>query len=261
MDLIYIVIWGISIIFLMSVIGSSLVFFLKKDISNKANAIIVGFTAGIMLAASVWSLIIPAIDYAADYGNLFFIPIVVGIILGGVLMIVLDKVLINFNKKRELLNQTTKKPFRSAKILFAISIHNIPEGLAVGFAFGAALATRDTSILVVTMGLAIGIGIHNLPEGVAISLPIYLETGSKKKAFFWGVISSVFEPLAAIIGVFLAMKLVVLMPWLLAFAGGAMIFVIINELLPEMKSDANSNFGTWSFIMGFVLMIILDALI
>lgn len=260
MNLTHVVILGISIIFLMSVIGSSLVFFLKKEISNKTNLIIVGFTAGIMFAASVWSLIIPAIEYAEAYGSLFFIPIVVGIILGGLLMILLDKILVRFNKKREVASNNNKTS-RATKILFAIAIHNIPEGLAVGFAFGAALATGDTSVLVVTMGLAIGIGIHNLPEGAATSLPIYLETGSKKKAFFWGVISSLFEPLAAVVGVFLAMKLVVLMPWMLAFAGGAMLFVIINELLPEINTKDNSTLGTWSFIFGFILMIILDALI
>lgn len=249
---------GISIIFIMTTLGSSIVYFFKKDISNKVNALIIGFASGVMIAASVWSLLLPAIDASESYGVFKFIPAAVGFILGGLFLIVIDKVVPHFHVGQNEEEGPKNKLSKSTKLFLAVMIHNIPEGLAVGFAFGAAAITNDTASYVAALGLAIGIGIQNFPEGAAISLPMRNETQSKNKAFFYGMISGVVEPIAGIVGYFLASSLEVLQPWFLSFAAGAMIFVVAEDLIPDSKIEEHPHLGTWGVMIGFVIMMILD---
>lgn len=248
---------GIAFIFLMTSLGSAIVFLFKKNISEKINSLFLGFSSGLMIAASIWSLLIPAIEQSGSYGSFSFVPAAVGIILGGMFLVIIDKIIALFiNRKNK--NNNFRALSRSGKLFLAVTLHNIPEGLAVGLAFGNAFLIGGNSAFYSALWLAIGIGIQNFPEGAALSLPIKEETNSKKKGFFLGVASAVVEPIMAVIGIFLSGVLASVMPWLLAFSAGAMLFVVAEELLPGAKLKSGSNIGTWGFVIGFVLMMILD---
>lgn len=249
---------GIAVIFLMTTAGSALVFFFKKDISDKVNAAFLGFASGVMVAASVFGLLVPAMQQAEDYGKLNWIPAAVGFLAGGIFLIALDKIIPHAHEGGEHehgVHASLKKP---AKMFLAVTIHNIPEGLAVGFAFGAALAGGETSSVYAALGLAIGIGIQNFPEGAAVSLPMKNATGSRKKAFFYGTASGAVEPVFAVIGLFLATFLNAAMPWLLSFAAGAMIFVVAEDLIPDAKLEKSPYLGSLGVMLGFALMMVLD---
>ncbi len=255
-----IVILGILFTFLMTTLGAAVVFVFKRNISPKFNTFILGFASGIMIAASIWSLLIPSINLSENFGAFKFVPAVVGFLIGGLLLVVLDKIVPNFEPKN--LTEENKKDYiKITKLFIAITIHNIPEGLAVGFAFGAAVAAQTDAALMVALGLAIGIGIQNLPEGAAVSLPIKGVTNSKVKSFLFGTASGVVEPVFAAIGYFLATKIIAIQPWLLSIAAGAMIFVVTEELIPESKLEKNPHFGTWGVMLGFSLMMILDVVL
>lgn len=248
-------IFGICFIFLMTTLGASIIFLLKKDMSPKWKVFCLSFSGGIMMASSIWSLIIPAIDSSIIFGDFAFVPACVGILLGCLFMFVLDKFLNNTQKQVF----TTKKGLTSnQKMFIALSLHNIPEGLSVGVAIGSALLSGSTASCMVALSLAIGIGIQNIPEGLAVSLPMYQQTGKKWKAFLYGMFSGILEPIAAVIGLVLSSFVSSLLPWLLAFAGGTMIYTIVNELLPETQTEENKLRGTWGFIAGFLIMMILD---
>ena len=210
-----------------------------------------------MIAASIWSLLLPALEQSTGYGSLSFIPAAVGIILGGLFLVVIDKIIAFFINRKNI-TIDFKALSRSGKLFLAVTLHNIPEGLAVGLAFGNAFLLGDHSVFYSALWLAIGIGIQNFPEGAALSLPIKEETKSKKKGFLLGVASGIVEPIMAVIGIFLSSILANVMPWLLAFSAGAMLFVVAEELLPDARLKSGSNIGTWGFVMGFVLMMILD---
>ena len=249
---------GFTIIFLATTLGSSLVFFLKKDISDKSNAIFLGFAAGIMTAASIWSLLVPSIEQSSDWGTWSFIPAAVGFIAGGLFLVFLDRIVPHSHlsaDKDEGPQVSLQKPM---KMFLAVTIHNIPEGLSVGFAFGAAAAMATNDALFGALGLAIGIAVQNFPEGAAVALPLAKSIGSKKKAFFYGAASGIVEPISAVIGYFLASVLTVAQPWLLAFAAGAMIFVVAEDLIPDAKIEGHPHLGTWGIMAGFVIMMILD---
>lgn len=254
MDNTTITIIGVSFIFIMTTLGSAIVFLFKKNISDKINSLFLGFASGLMIAASVWSLIIPSIEQAEYLGNLNFLPACIGIILGCLFLVVMDKLIPKILNKDD--KKQTKK--KSTKLFLAVTLHNIPEGLAVGLAFGNAFIMAETSAFYSALWLAIGIGIQNFPEGAAISLPMKEELGSRKKAFLYGTISGIVEPIMALIGIWLSTSLSHLMSWFLAFSAGAMLFVVAEELLPDAKSAYPTNIGTWGFIVGFVLMMILD---
>lgn len=249
---------GISIIFVMTSLGSALVFFFSTE-SKKANTLFLGFASGIMIAASVWSLLLPSIEQAGEtFGAFAFIPAAVGFVVGGLFLVLLDKVVPHFHSgtnEEEGPHTALSKP---VKMMLAVTIHNIPEGLAVGFAFGAAASSGEPASFVSALGLAVGIGIQNFPEGAAVSLPMRGVTGSRGKAFAYGMISGVVEPIFAIAGYFLASQLIVLQPWLLAFAAGAMIFVVAEDLIPDARMDEHPHLGTWGVMIGFVVMMILD---
>lgn len=262
---------GILFIFVMTTAGSALVFFFKKDINPKVNTLFLGFASGIMIAASVWSLLIPSID-AADESGLYksysWLPALIGFICGGLFLMLIDKVVPHFHKGTDEEEGPRTSLNKSAKLFLAVTIHNIPEGLAVGFAFGAAAAavTADGSSLstalhpafLSAMGLALGIGIQNFPEGAAVSLPMRNATGSRAKAFLHGMGSGAVEPVFALLGYFLAAYIAVLQPWLLSFAAGAMIFVVAEDLIPDAKLVDNPHMGTWGVMAGFAVMMVLD---
>ncbi len=253
-----ITILGFSIIFVATSLGSLLVYFFKDDISEKTNTIFLGFAAGIMIAASIWSLLIPSIEASENYGTWKFIPAVIGFIVGGLFLVLLDKVVPHFHTgtgEEEGMHSNLQKPI---KMFLAITIHNIPEGLAVGFAFGAASVIGTQEALYGALGLAIGIAVQNFPEGAAVSLPLRKATGSSHKAFLFGVGSGAVEPIAAVLGYFLAAALENAQPWLLAFAAGAMMFVVVEDLIPDAKLEEHSHLGTWAVMAGFVVMMILD---
>lgn len=253
---------GIALIFICTTLGALFVFFIrKKEISPKLNKIFTGFAAGVMFSASFFSLIKPAIESEVSYMP-SYIVVVISIILGAGFLWGIDKLTPHFHVQE---NQdeglTAKKMSKTSKMFLAVTIHNIPEGLSVGIAFGVALASpNNEALLLGALLLSIGIGIQNIPEGAVVSLPIKSETNSSKKAFLFGMMSGAVEPIAAVIGLFLAMQIQSIMPWSLAFAAGCMIYVVAEEMIPEMTNEGHDHFGVWSFIFGFVVMLSLDCI-
>lgn len=250
------IIFGCLVIFVATTIGSLLIFVMKKEISKKLNCIINGFSAGIMIAASVWSLILPSISFSENLGKLNFIPASVGILAGCFLILLIDIVIFFINKKQ----QKNEESLKLRRFVIAFTLHNIPEGMAVGFALGSALHSGGDIAIAGAIGLAIGIAIQNIPEGLAAALPVYKHTQNKNKAFLFGMLSGVVEPVFAFISVLLVSQIKVLLPWFLAFSAGSMIFVSVEDLIPDAKNQ-NSHAGTWGFIVGFLVMMILDVVL
>ena len=250
--------WGCTIF------GSSFVYFFKT-VNRKLLDMMMGFAGGVMIAASFWSLLAPALEYAeADYGNLAWLPAAIGFLLGGFFIRLIDYVVPHLHLSKpieEAEGMQPKKGLSKSMLLFlAITINNIPEGLAIGVTIGA-LATQvpgvDASIMG-AIGLAIGIGLQNIPEGSSLSLPIRGEGHSRWKAFWYGSMSAVVEPIAAVIGAAFVLSMTAILPYALAFAAGAMIFVVVEELIPESQSNGNTDIATLSLMVGFVVMMVLD---
>ena len=258
---------GITIIFLGTTLGSAFVFFLRKSsISPRLNQILTGLAAGIMLSASFFSLLLPAIQMKVTYMPSWLVA-GLAVILGALFLWGIDHLLPHFHigtGKDEGLK--AEKMNKTAKMFLAVTIHNIPEGLSVGIAFGLALALhRDApgsasaiAALSGALSLAIGIALQNIPEGAVVSLPVKAETGSTGKAFLFGTFSGVVEPIAAVAGLFLAFSIESIMPWALAFAAGCMLYVIAEEMIPDAKGDSVHHEGVWAFLLGFVIMMVLD---
>lgn len=244
-----------------TVLGSSLVLFMN-EINRRVLVIMNGFAAGVMIAASFWSLLAPSIEYAeaSGYGNWSFLPAVVGFLLGGLFLGGIDKVVPHLHigdKPSEAEGIPTELP--STTLLFlAITIHNIPEGLAIGVAFGAAGLGLEGSTLASAFALSLGIAIQNFPEGAALSLPIRAEGASKGRAFNLGQASALVEIAAAALGAYLVTQITIILPYALAFAAGAMIFVCIEELIPESQTNGHSDLATLAFLVGFAVMMALD---
>lgn len=253
-----ITITGISFIFLMTTLGASLVLFLKKEPSKKLNSLFLGFASGIMIAASIWSLLLPSIEMSCYLNNFKFVPALIGFLFGSTFIFIIDK----FSTKITSLKNTNKKQkitfSKSTKLFLAVTIHNIPEGLAVGFAFGFASNMATQAALLSALSLAIGIGIQNFPEGTAVSLPMVTSGKSKSKAFLIGTLSGIVEPIFAILGYFLAYRIQFIQPWLLSFSAGAMIYVVAEDLIPDAKLESHPHLGTWGVILGFAIMMTLD---
>lgn len=242
---------GFALPCIMTTLGALLIFFFVKE-SKIINVLTIGLASGIMLSASIWSLLMPAIDHAkADWGELSIIPVVLGFVLGCLFMLVLDFLCSKIFKSNE--ENGRRKAY---KLFMAITIHNIPEGLSVGFAIGTAIATNSTFVMAIMF--ALGIALQNFPEGLATALPIHNALHSKTKAFSLGFLSGIVEPIFAVIGFFLASTLTSLLPWLLSFSAGAMIYVIVEELMPELTLGERKHLGTWAFVIGFLIMMILD---
>lgn len=229
-------------------LGASIVFFFKKISKNIMDAML-GFAAGVMIAASYFSLLSPAIDNAISLNLNPWFTILVGFFAGGLLLFLADKI---FNKL------LSKKNKRILMLVSSITIHNIPEGLAVGIAFGSIFYGLEGATTISAIMLAIGIGLQNFPEGSAVSIPLLREGYSRKKAFFFGQLSAIVEPIFGVIGAFLVLKVQVLLPFFLSFAAGAMIYVVVSELIPESQSNSKKEFMAISTIIGFSIMMVLD---
>lgn len=241
---------GTGFTFLMTTLGASAVFFLKGNGKDESRRFLLGFASGVMIAASIWSLIIPSIERSESLGLIPWIPAAIGFALGGIFFILIDKYLpIVFSKN---------KLCGSSKLLLAVTLHNIPEGMAVGLAFAMAFENESTVTLASAIALALGIGIQNFPEGTAISLPLLREGYSKKHAFLNGAMSGVVEPIGGVLTVFIVGSAIWMMPWLLSFAAGCMIFVVADELIPQAYRDKESNIGAIGVMVGFLVMMVLD---
>ena len=250
---------GTGFTFSMTMLGAAVVFFMRKEgQSEKVQKAFLGFAAGVMIAASVWSLLIPAINEAEALGRIGWIPAAGGFALGVLFLMGLDKAMPYFLPEPEREEGVRRGLKRSGMLIFAITLHNIPEGLAVGFAFGAAAVAGTDAAFLTAFGLALGIAIQNFPEGAAVALPLKQVTGSRGKAFLYGMGSGVVEPIAAVAGYFLAAYLTAAQPWLLSFAAGAMIFVVAEDLIPDAKLGSHPHLGTWGVMIGFVIMMTLD---
>lgn len=250
---------GVLIPFLGTSLGAFLVFFLKDKFNKKLHKIMLGFAGGVMMASSVWSLIIPAINQSKYMEKWLFLPAVCGICFGVLFMLLLDKFCLNLSIKSDKnnLNLTQKN-----KLLFwAVTIHNIPEGMAVGVALSTAFFGDVGISMASALALSIGIAVQNIPEGAIVSAPLIFDNYSKKKAFFFGVLSGAVEPLFAIISIVLAGLVSALLPYLLSFAAGAMIYVSIEELVPESHGEGDSKISTISFVVGFLIMMVLDVVL
>ena len=240
---------GILIPFVGTCLGSFFVFFLKKDLDPKFHKIMSGFASGVMIAASIWSLIIPSVELAESQYRMVWIPAVVGLLLGVIFLIYVNKV-------SDKIQSNSGKGINM--LMFSVTLHNIPEGVAVGVCFASVLSGNIGVSLLSAIILAVGIAIQNIPEGAIISMPMQLDGVSKKKSFLTGVMSGIVEPIASLITIILINIVVPLLPYLLAFAAGAMIYVVIEELIPEMHSGNKSFLGIISVIVGFSIMMILD---
>lgn len=250
---------GTLFTFIMTTLGSATVFFFKQKNNTFLNNITMGFAAGVMLAATVWSLIIPATKRSEELKIAGFIPTSIGILLGVLFLFILEKAINRINKNS---TEVLKNKFNSSHsskfglMILAITLHNIPEGMAVGLSF--AIAQNGTAELAAAIALAIGIGIQNFPEGMAVALPLREEGISRKKAFIRGSLSGIVEPIFGVAVVLIYPVISYLMPWFLSFAAGAMLYVVVNELIPTANVNAKNKEGTFGVIAGFVLMMILD---
>ena len=249
---------GLGFIFLMTCLGAATVFFFRKSLPGKFQKIFLGFAAGVMIAASIWSLLIPAIEAAEERGQIGWIPAAFGLILGVLFLMVLDNIIPHLHPSTNELEGPASSFKRTTLLFSAITLHNIPEGMAVGLAFALAVQQNDPALHASAIALALGIGIQNFPEGAAISLPMRQEGVSSLKAFGFACLSGIVEPIFGIMTVLLAIWIAPAMPWLLSFAAGAMLYVVIEELIPEAHLGEHSHIGTLSVIAGFLVMMVLD---
>ena len=248
---------GVLIPFLGTSLGAAMVFFLKKQISSCVQKALTGFAAGVMVAASFWSLLQPALESSASMGAFAFLPASLGFLIGVGFLLLLDMITPHMHMDRQ--NEGPRSGFkRTTKLILAVTLHNIPEGMAVGVVYAGFLA-GDTGITAAgALALALGIAIQNFPEGAIVSMPLLTEGMPKAKTFWMGVLSGAVEPVAAIITILAAWLVTPVMPYFLAFAAGAMMYVVVEELIPEMSEGPHSNIGTIAFSLGFVTMMILD---
>ncbi len=264
---------GILIPFLGTTLGSSLVFLLKKDLKIIVQKVLLGFASGVMIAASVWSLLIPAIEMAEEQGRAAWFPAVIGFMLGVFSLIIINKITLNIEqralqkdvnengKNDKIQNQKcsfTEKVKSTTMLVLAVTLHNIPEGMAVGVVFAGLFSQNSGVTFAGAMALSLGIAIQNIPEGAIISMPLHSEGKGKFRSFFGGMISGIVEPIGAIITILLTKIVVPILPYLLSFAAGAMIYVVASELIPEAQADKKSNIVTIGVAIGFAIMMLLD---
>jgi len=240
-----------------TVLGAATVFFFKKDIPQRLQRAFLGFAAGVMIAASVWSLLIPAMEMAEEAGQPGWLPAGGGFVLGALFLLALDRILPHLHPGSAHPEGLKSSFARTTMLVLAVTLHNIPEGLAVGLAFGLAGESSAMS-LSGALALSVGMALQNFPEGAAISLPLKKEGLSNKRSFLLGALSGVVEPIAGVTGVLIAGSITGLMPWFLAFAAGAMIYEVVEELIPEAHLGEHSHTGTLSVMFGFLVMMILD---
>lgn len=248
---------GIMIPFIGTTLGAAMVYLMRGDIKPSVQKALLGFAAGVMIAASVWSLLIPSMDMSSDMNKLAFIPAAVGFALGILFLLSLDKIIPHMHLDNEVEGVSSKLK-KTTMLILAVTLHNIPEGMAVGVVF-AGFMTGNTDITFLgALSLSIGIAIQNFPEGAIISMPLKNEGISKTKSFIYGTLSGIVEPIAAFLTILLSSVIVPLLPYLLSFAAGAMIYVVVEELIPEANEGEHSNIATIGFAVGFLIMMILD---
>lgn len=249
---------GLMIPFLGTTLGAACVFFLKKELGANVQKALLGFASGVMVAASVWSLLIPSMDMSASMGRLAFIPACGGLLIGMAFLLFMDRVIPHLHMGAEKAEGPSCSLKKSTMLVLAVTLHNIPEGMAVGVVFAGILAENAHITTAAAFALSIGIAIQNFPEGAIISMPLRAEGMKKSKAFVGGTLSGIVEPISAAITILAAGLIVPALPYLLSFAAGAMIYVVVEELIPEMSTGEHSNIGTLFFGVGFCLMMILD---
>lgn len=252
------VIQEILLPFIGTSLGSACVFVMRNGLSSSARRILTGFAAGVMVAASVWSLLIPAMEQSSDMGRLAFLPAVVGFWFGILFLLLLDRTIPHLHQNSNKPEGPRTRLKRTTMLVLAVTLHNIPEGMAVGILLAGWLAGNDSITSAGTLALSLGIALQNFPEGAIISLPLQAEGTGKGRAFLYGVLSGVVEPLAAVLTIWAAGQLLPVLPYLLSFAAGAMIYVVVEELIPEASAEEHSNLGTLFFAAGFTLMLALD---
>ncbi len=253
-----IVITGLIIPFIGTAAGAACVFFLRNELKIGVQRALTGFAAGVMVAASIWSLIVPAIEQSSDKGRFAFLPAFLGFWIGILFLLFLDRVIPHLHVGTDQVEGPKSRLTRTVMLVLAVTLHNIPEGMAVGVVY-AGLVTGSANITAGgALALALGIAIQNFPEGAIISMPLYAEGKKKGKSFLLGVLSGAVEPVFGGLTVILAGFIVPAMPYLLSFAAGAMLYVVVEELIPEMSAGEHSNIGVISFAVGFSLMMALD---
>ena len=249
---------GIMIPFLGTALGSACVFFMKKSLGDLVQRCLAGFAAGVMVAASIWSLLIPAIEQSEDMGKLSFLPAFVGFWVGVLFLLLLDHLIPHLHVGSDQAEGPKSRLDRTTMMVLAVTLHNIPEGMAVGVMYAGFLAGNAQITAASALVLSLGIAIQNFPEGAIISMPLWAEGEGKGKAFFGGVLSGVVEPIGAVLTLLAAQLVIPALPYLLSFAAGAMLYVVVEELIPEMSQGKHSNIGTIFFAVGFSVMMTLD---
>lgn len=243
--------WGTSL-------GAAMVFFMKKQMNRNVEKMLLGFAAGVMIAASVWSLLLPAIDMTEEQGGIVWLPAAAGFLLGIGFLLLLDSLVPHLHLDSENPEGVKSDFQKTTMLVLAVTLHNLPEGMAVGVTVAGAMMGNTGITMAGALALAVGIAIQNFPEGAIISMPLRSVGASRRKAFLYGVLSGVVEPIGAVITILLAEQVVPILPYLLAFAAGAMIYVVVDELVPESQSGKHTNIGTIGTAVGFVLMMVLD---
>ena len=249
---------GILIPFLGTSLGAACVFFMKKSMNSMVQRALSGFAAGVMVAASIWSLLVPALEQAENMGTWSFVPAAVGFWAGILFLLLLDHIIPHLHQNSDEAEGPKSRLQKVTMLVLAVTLHNIPEGMAVGVVYAGWLSESSQITLMGALALSIGIAIQNFPEGAIISMPLREEGASKGKAFWYGVMSGAVEPLGALITILAAGFIVPAMPYLLSFAAGAMMYVVVEELIPEMSEGKHSDVGALMFATGFSIMMILD---
>ena len=250
----------IMVPFLGTSLGAACVFFVKDALPRQVQRALTGFAAGVMVAASVWSLLLPSMDQAAHMGSFAFVPAVVGLWLGVLFLLMLDKLIPHLHMNNETVGPHCALK-RSSMMMLAVALHNLPEGMAVGVMLAGLASGAEGVSAVTALTLSLGIAIQNFPEGAIISVPLHSGGMKKWKAFAGGVLSGAVEPIGAVLTMLLAGLITPYLPYFLSFAAGAMLYVVVEELIPEMSSDGHSNLGTVMFTIGFSLMMVLDVVL
>ena len=251
------IILGIFIPFIGTIIGTSIVFLMKSTFNKALEKILLGLASGVMIAASIWSLLIPSFEMAKSQRILEWWPATIGFVFGVLFLILTDIFIYKFEDRLKL-NQNNESFKNNLMLFLAVTLHNIPEGMAVGVAFAGVISGNVNMTIAGAMSLAIGIGIQNIPEGAIISMPLKSSGISKYKAFLYGVISGIVEPIAAFITLLLTSRITTILPYLLAFAAGAMMYVVSNELIPKSQNGKHPKIGIIGLTIGFLIMMILD---
>lgn len=249
---------GILIPFLGTVLGSACVFFMKNKMNDNLQKLLLGFASGVMIAASIWSLLIPSMDLSESMGTWAFLPAMIGFLAGIAFLLILDAIIPHLHASQDEPEGLKSNLHKTTMLVLAVTLHNIPEGMAVGVVFAGMMTSNTILTLTGAFALSIGIAIQNFPEGAIISMPLKSSGASKGKAFLYGALSGIVEPIGALITIIISSFVVPILPYLLSFAAGAMMYVVVEELIPETAQGKHSNLGTIGFAIGFVLMMILD---